>query len=147
MEEWEKMAGEYPIVYVEKPEESAWGVIGHGIADYNTQHAGDDKAQRLCFVVQTPDQEIVGGVVGIVYWDWLCIDLMWLKDELRGLGYGHRLLAAIEDEARKRGARHVHLDTFSFQAPEFYKKHGYRVFGELTDFPAGHQRYYLTKDL
>jgi hypothetical protein len=39
------------------------------------------------------------------------------------------------------------LDTFSFQAPDFYKQHGYQVFGELQDFPSGHQRYYLKKQL
>lgn len=141
------MSEEYQVVYVEKPEQFAWGFIGQGITDYNTQYAGEENGQRLCFVVQPPDQEIIGGVIGIVYWDWLCVDLMWLKDEFRGRGYGHRLLTAIEDEARLRGAKHVHLDTFSFQAPEFYKQHGYRVFGELQDFPPGHTRYYLTKDL
>jgi len=56
-------------------------------------------------------------------------------------------LAQAEDEARKRGAKKAYLDTFSFQAPEFYKKYGYKVFGELKEFPPGHQRYYLTKEL
>ena len=141
------MDEEYQIVTVDKPEESAWRIIGQGISNYNKQHAGDDKAQRLCFAIQAPDQEIAGGVIGVVYWDWLFIDLMWVKEGLRCRGYGHRLLTLIEDEARQRGAKHVHLDTFSFQAPNFYKHHGYRVFGELQDFPAGHQRYYLTKEL
>jgi GNAT superfamily N-acetyltransferase len=72
---------------------------------------------------------------------------MWIREELRGRGYGHRLLASAEDEARRRGAKNAYLDTFSFQAPGFYKKHGYRVFGELHDFPTGHQRYFLTKEL
>jgi N-acetylglutamate synthase-like GNAT family acetyltransferase len=52
-----------------------------------------------------------------------------------------------ENEARKRGAKHVFLDTFSFQAPGFYTQHGYQVFGELKDFPPRHQRYFLTKQL
>ncbi len=72
---------------------------------------------------------------------------MWIKEELRGCGYGHRLLTRIEDEARQHGAKNVYLDTFSFQAPDFYKQHGYQVFGELPDFPSGHQRYFLTKQL
>jgi len=72
---------------------------------------------------------------------------MWLKEELRGRGYGHQLLLLAEEEGRKRGAKQVYLDTFSFQAPDFYKKHGYEVFGELHDFPPGHQRYFLTKQL
>jgi ribosomal protein S18 acetylase RimI-like enzyme len=138
------MDEEYQIVYVDKPE---WGVIGQGIHHYNIQQAGDNRSKHLCFVLYAPDQEVVGGVIGATHWGWLHIDLMWVKDELRGRGYGHRLLMAAEDEARQRGARDVYLDTFSFQAPGFYERYGYRVFGELEDFPPGHQRYFLTKRL
>ena len=72
---------------------------------------------------------------------------MWLREDVRRHGFGSRLLTQAEDEARKRGAKNVYLDTFSFQAPEFYKKHGYRIFGELKDFPVGHQRFFLMKEL
>jgi len=141
------MEEEYQIAFVEAPEQSAWGIIGRGIRDFNTQQAGDDRAQRLCYAVFGPGDEIVGGVIGVVYWNWLYVDLMWLREDLRGRGYGHRLLALLEEEARQRGATQVYLDTFSFQAPEFYKRHGYRVYGELKDFPAGHDRLFLTKTL
>jgi GNAT superfamily N-acetyltransferase len=141
------MAEDYHILYVDKPDDSVWGIIGGGIQDYNTQQAGDDHGKRLCFVLHAPDQEIVGGLIGMTYWDWFYIDLLWIRQDLRGHGYGHRLLTLAETEARQRGAKHAYLDTFSFQAPEFYKRHGYQVFGELRDFPHGHQRYFLTKDL
>jgi len=143
----ETMDKEYEIVYVEKPEEAAWEIIGKGLGSFNLQHAGEEKFQRICFALHSPDQEIVGGALGEIYWDWFHLDLMWVKDGLRGRGYGQRLLSAIEDEARKRGAKNVFLDTFSFQAPDFYLRHGYRVFGELPDFPAGHRRFFLTKEL
>ncbi len=146
MEE-QPMDKEYQVIYVEKPEQSVWGIIGQGINEYNKKQAGDDKGQRICFAVQGPDQEIVGGVVAAIYWDWLYIDLMWLQEDLRGRGYGSRLLTLVEDEAKQRGAKNAYLDTFSFQAPDFYKKHGYQVFGELHEFPPGHQRYFLTKQL
>jgi GNAT superfamily N-acetyltransferase len=135
------------IVYVENPEQSAWGIIGHGIHNYNEELAGDNHFQRLCFVLQTPDQEILGGVFAATYWGWLYVELLWIQAELRGQGYGHRLLTMAEQEARRRGAQHAYLDTFSFQAPDFYKQHGYQVFGELEDFPPGHRRYFLTKNL
>ena len=141
------MNEEYQIVYDDKPEDSAWGIIGRGIGNYNEQQAGDNKFQRLCFVLHAPDQEVVGGVLGETYWDWLYIDLLWVKDELRGRGYGRRLLTLAENEARQRGAKNAYLDTFSFQAPEFYEQLGYEVFGELQDYPAGHQRYFFTKKL
>ena len=138
------MDEEYKIIYVDKPE---WGIIGGGISQYNKQQAGDDQGQNLCFVLRAPDEEVVGGVIGATFWDWLYIDLMWIKEDLRGRGYGHRLLEFAEEEGRKRGAKNAYLGTFSFQAPEFYKKRGYQVFGELKDFPQGHQRYFLTKQL
>lgn len=137
----------YQIVYVKKPEESAWGIIGRGLEQFNVQNAGDSKFQRLCFALQTPEQEIVGGILGELFWSWFHIDLLWVKEELRGQGYGQQLLKRVEDEARLRGAKNVFLDTFSFQAPDFYIKRGYHVFGELPDFPPGHQRYFLTKRL
>jgi GNAT superfamily N-acetyltransferase len=138
------MAEEYTIVYSEKPE---WGIIGGGISEFNKQQAGDDNGKNLCFILKSPDDEIVGGVIGATYWDWLYVDLMWIKEELRGQGYGHRLLTMAEDEARQRGAKSAYLDTFSFQAPDFYKKHGYQVFGVLEDFPVGKTRFFLKKEL
>ena len=137
----------YEIVYVEKPDESIWGAIGGGLHQYNIEKARDGHGKLLCYILYTPEQEVVGGIIGETHWDWFYINLMFVKEELRKSGYGHRLLTLAEDEAQKRGAKHAYLDTFSFQAPDFYQKHGYEVFGELQDFPVGHQRYYLRKKL
>ena len=138
------MNKDYEIVFTEKPE---WEVIGGGISAYNKQQAGDDSGKTLCYVIQGPDKEVVGGVIGATHWDWLYIDLMWIREDLRGQGYGKQLLELAEEEARKRGAKNAYLDTFSFQAPNFYKKYGYHFYGELQNFPPGHQRYFLTKKL
>ena len=70
------MDEEYSIVYVDNPEQSAWGIIGRGVGNYNTEQTGDNKFLRLCFVLHAHDQEIVGGVIGEIYWDWLYIDLL-----------------------------------------------------------------------
>lgn len=141
------MSEDYEIVYVDRPDDSVWEAIGGGIQEYNTQQAGDDQGKQLCFVLYGPDREIVGGVIGATYWDWFYVNLMWVKEAVRGRGYGSSLLARAEDEARQRGAKQVYLDTFSFQAPGFYRRHGYEVFGVLRDFPPGHERYFLTKHL
>ena len=141
------MDEDHQIVAMDKPDDAAWGVIGGGIHNYNNEQAGGSHGQPLCFVLRGPDQELVGGVIGETHWDWLYISLMFIKEDLRRRGYGNRLLTMAEEEARRRGARKAYLDTFSFQAPDFYKKHGYEVFGTLQDFPTGHQRYYLKKEL
>ncbi len=136
------MTEQFQIVYVEKPEESAWEIIGRGLDQYNIQQAGEYGSRRICFALQSPEGEIVGGVLGAIFWGWFQIDLLWVKQELRGRGYGSRLLQGAEEEARRCGAKHAFLDTFSFQAPDFYPKYGYRLFGELDDFPPGHRRCY-----
>lgn len=137
----------YQIQPVEKPTDEMWEVIGGGINHYNQQHGGPDGFQHLCFALYAPDGKVAGGLIGEVYWGWLYISLLFLREDLRGQKFGHQLLTQAEAEARRRGAAHVFLDTFSFQAPEFYQNHGYRVFGELKDFPPGQTRYYMTKDL
>ena len=141
------MNQEYNIKQVEEPDEAMWGVIGGGIHHFNKHHAGDSGYKRICFILYTLEQEVAGGLIGETYWGWLYIDLLFIKEELRGQGYGSRILALVEEEARQRGVKNAYLDTFSFQALDFYTKYGYQVFGELKDFPPGHQRYYLTKQL
>lgn len=135
---------DYEIVRVEQPD---WEIIGGGIEEFNKAQAGDDDAQNMCFLVKDQDGKTVGGVIAATYWNWLYINLMWVREDLRSQGFGSELLTKAEEEGRKRGAKFAYLDTFSFQAPDFYKKFGYEVFGQLEDFPQGHQRIFLRKAL
>ncbi len=137
----------YQVVVVENPEESAWGIIGRGLSAYNKSKTGRTDFKRICYAIHDEDEKIVGGVLGEVYWGWLHVDLLWVEEELRGRGFGHQLLIKLEEDARQLGAEYAYLDTFSFQVPDFYKDHGYEVFGELEGFPAGHQRYFFRKEL
>jgi hypothetical protein len=60
---------------------------------------------------------------------------------------GTILLNKVEEKAKQLGATLSHLDTFDFQAKDFYLKHGYEVFGVLDDCPKDHKRYYMKKVL
>ena len=134
------------IIQVEKPGEKEWKTIGGGINSFNHKNAGKDNYTPLCFTLVDEKGEVLGGLIGSTYWDWFYIDLLWLQEDKRGLGFGHQLLILAEEEAKKRGAKSVYFDTFSFQAPDFYKDHGYEVFGTLENFPKGHTRYFFTKN-
>ena len=78
----------------------------------------------------------------VAYIDTLCVD-----EAYRGKGLGAKLLAEVESAAKEKGCYLIYLDTFDFQAKEFYEKQGYAVFGVLDDCPKGHCRYYLKKAL
>ncbi|WP_407272895.1 GNAT family N-acetyltransferase [Radiobacillus sp. PE A8.2] len=92
-------------------------------------------------------QKIIAGVTGTMFWYHLHIDFLWVDDRVRKQGYGSSLLNEIEILARNKGCRLIFLDTFSFQAPEFYKKHGFKVVGKLEDHPQGFEQYFLEKRL
>lgn len=141
------MDEEFEIVQMDEPDDAAWKAVGGGIHDYNINKTGDSPGRMLCFLVRDLDGGIAGGLIGETHFGWLYINLLFLKQELRGRGLGHRLLALAEAEGVKRGALNAYLDTFSFQAPDFYREHGYQVFGELKDFPPGHRRFYMRKKL
>ena len=53
----------------------------------------------------------------------------------------------LEREVAGRGATVVYLDTFSFQAPEFYKRCGYRTALRIDGFPDGIARHLMMKDV
>ena len=65
----------------------------------------------------------------------------------RGKGYGRLLMERAERLAIERGYKNAYLSTHGFQARPLYEKLGYRVFGELEDFPPGHFKYYMRKQL
>ncbi len=75
------------------------------------------------------------------------IDVLWIKEEFRKDGYGSTLLKEVEKIVKEKGCKLVHLDTFDFQAKDFYLKHGYEIFGVLDNCPCGRKRYYMKKNI
>ncbi|MDC0761497.1 GNAT family N-acetyltransferase [Brevibacillus sp. AG] len=96
--------------------------------------------------VRDEDGTIIAGI-NCVYYSWRClyIDALWVRDDLRKTGLGSKLLLEIENTAREYSIHLIHLDTFDFQAKDFYVKHGYEIHGVLEDCPLSHQRFYLQK--
>ncbi len=103
--------------------------------------------RRFLTLTLFSDVDLIGGLAAETFMGWLSVDGLWVDDAHRSRGHATALLEAAEDEARHRGATDCVLDTFSFQAPGFYFKRGYREFGRLDGFPTGHHRHYMTKSL
>lgn len=103
--------------------------------------------EPLALFVRDAAGQIIGGLTADTYWDsWLEIADLWLDDSLRGQGVGAELLHRAEVEAMVRGCTRAHLQTFSFQARDFYRKYGWREVGALEDFPPGETFYWMRKD-
>jgi ribosomal protein S18 acetylase RimI-like enzyme len=52
-----------------------------------------------------------------------------------------------EAYARHRGGIGITLETFSFQAREFYEGRGFEVCGTIEDYPPGHTNFLMKKAL
>ena len=94
------------------------------------------------------DNKIIGGCLAKMYcWNVMYIDVLWIDETYRKQGVGMELLQEVEKIAIEKNCSLIHLDTFDFQARDFYVKQGYDIFGILEDCPENHCRYYLKKKL
>lgn len=123
-------------------------ILSAGLNAFNIQASGIDDRQALAVTIRDPQtRKVLGGMTGRTSLGLLFIDLFYLPESLRGTGLGSRLLQACEDEGRRRGCLSAVLYTLSFQAPEFYEKHGWQRFGEVPCLPEGTRRVFMSKVL
>ncbi len=102
----------------------------------------------LSFVLKDDTGQVIAGVNATLYcWNVMYVDILYVDDAHRGKGYGKLLMDKAETKAKGLGGYMSHLDTFDWQAKDFYEHQGYVVFGVLENCPPGHNRYYMKKDL
>ena len=121
--------------------------VDRGVGEVNLAFRADADGQSLIIAVSDAAQQVVGGLLGKSRYGWLHIDLLWVRASIRGQGYGRQLMERAETIAVERGCHSAHLETYTFQAPGFYRKLGYEIFGELVDYPGDNTQYYLKKRL
>ena len=129
------------------PDEKEIAFVNEALAAYNDGKVGPDNHRLLNIVEYDDAGNVIAGILGGTYWGWMHVDILWVDEKHRRGGIGTKLLSAAEDEARRRGCHAVHVDTMSWQAPEFYKKLGYTIISELKDIPQGYTKYHLIKNL
>lgn len=114
---------------------------------HNATVTGCDDGRWLTIFVREDDGALAAGLHGWTWGQTGVVQMLWVRDDLRGGGLGARLLAAAEAEAVRRGCCEMHLDTHSYQAPDFYRHRGYEVLGELPGWPSPTTRIFLRKML
>ena len=121
--------------------------IAAPLVRFNESQAGPSGNTPLVVELLDAQDQVIGGLWGNTAYGWLFVQLLAVPDELRGQGWGRRLMALAEEEAVKRGCRDAWLDTFEFQSRGFYERIGYSCFATLADYPKGFSRYFLRKAL
>jgi GNAT superfamily N-acetyltransferase len=122
--------------------------ISGGLGRFNEAQSGIGDLRPLAVILKDPESgETLGGAIGRTSLGLLFLDLFFLPQTLRGAGLGTQILRMFEDEGRRRGCCSAVLYTISFQAPEFYARHGWTRFGEIPCDPPGTSRIFMTKSL
>ena len=136
---------------IEKCSDEDRKLIAFGLREFNLKQVPatlPDFWLPLEYVVKNEDQEVIAGILaGVGCWCGLEISTLWVAEKHKKKGIGTKLLLEAETNAKDKGAVISMLDTFDFQAKDFYLKKGYTIFGAVENFPDGHTRYYLQKRL
>lgn len=123
--------------------------VENGMIAFNLRHFPDElkgRSQEIQLSLQDNDRTVYGGLTGKFCWNWLEVEYLYIDEAYRKFGYGIKLLQEAERLARESQCDFIKLDTLSFQAPDFYLKQGYEVYGTIRN-AGGHTHYYLKKDL
>ena len=134
-------------VRLENTESQKSQIIGDLIRSYNRSKREAAESEPLNIYVEDDSGELMAGLVAETFGNWLEIEYLFVKEELRRQGIGTQLLQQAESEAKKRNCRFAFVNTYQFQAPAFYQKHGYQEVFTLKDYPCTGQRHYYQKDL
>lgn len=119
------------------PPEDRLLTVDAGLEQHNYAVAPLAEVRQLAAFATDDSGTVVGGAVGRT-WGRCCELLqLWVAPELRSGGVGSRLLRNFEAHARSRGCTTFYLTTLSYQAPEFYRKHGYAVLAQIDGYPEG----------
>jgi GNAT superfamily N-acetyltransferase len=119
------------------------------LLDHHSKAAGKSFRSEMVFLEAREDELYLGGLAARFSLDlkWVFVELLAVAEDGRGRGIGGQLMARVEEEARSRGMDGIWLDTFSFQAPEFYRRMGYSEFGRIDDYPENEARLFFVKRL
>jgi len=132
---------------VDTPPEADLRVVDDGLEQFNHSVAPLSGVKRLASFATDGSGRVVGGAVGRT-WGRCCELLqLWVDEDSRSMGVGTRLLRQFEEHARQRGCDVFYLTTLSFQAPVFYRKHGYTSLAEISGYPDGITKHLMHKAL
>ena len=77
--------------------------------------------------VAKEDNEVIGIITGNSYYKEIHISDLIVVEEYRNKHIGTKLVEAVENHFSNKCFENINLSTYDFQAPEFYKKLGFKV--------------------
>src|SRR5262245_25913110 len=135
-------------IAVQSPGNDEHDALGERLMAFNIKQRPQARWRKEVFTVLLKDDsgKLRGGARGVVRMGAIDLQTLWLDEDLRHGGSGAKIVRAVEDEGKQRGARAVLLYTYDFQARGFYERLGYSCIGSF-EFPDGVTRFYMSRAL
>ena len=124
-------------------------IVAFNLAHTTALPLESHKPRPIHIYVLDREETVLAGLVGrthaIPYS--LEVSIIWVDERYRKQGFGRQLMEQAQQEARQRGCQYARLATSNFQAPGFYQKLGYTLYGTLDNCPPGEKVFYFWKKL
>ncbi|MCM3782760.1 GNAT family N-acetyltransferase [Neobacillus mesonae] len=117
----------------------------HGYNMRATRGMLKEPGESIHLYLKNSESEVVGGIFCETWLHGLYIDVFWISERYRGQGFGNKMIREAERKGKEAGCVFAHTSTFSYQAPTFYEKNGYEIFGVNDLFPGEVKQYFLRK--
>ena len=130
-----------------EPSKEDKDVMIQGLLSHHADKGHVRKTTTFSFLLKNQEDKVVGMVIATVLWNGMEINSLWVDESIRNQGWGEKLMNIAEEEGKNRGCTVSYTNTFDWQAPKFYEKLGYTLYGKLDDFPKGSSLSYYSKQL
>lgn len=114
------------IEYKENIDEEFYKIIDEEFNKYAIKNDVVCNYQSFAFVAKE-ENKVMGIITGHSYYKEVHIEDLIVLEEYRNKRIGSKLIKEVENHFANKGFENINLTTYSFQAPEFYKKCGYKV--------------------
>ena len=135
------------VTKVGEPDPEDKNILVEGLLSHHANQGHKRKSEAFSIFLKDENNKVLGGVIVSFLWNGMEILSLWVDEPVRKQGWGQKLMEAVEEEAVKRGCTIAYTNTLPWQAPSFYTKLGYILYGKLEGFPEGHSLSHFYKRL
>jgi GNAT superfamily N-acetyltransferase len=133
------------IEFVDAPDEGQIEAVLNIISEAAERQRPGANYRSYGFLLKDETGTIIGGLTGYALYEWMFVQYLSVAEEVRGQGLGEALIERAEAWGRQQGLGGMWLETFDFQAPDFYRKLGFVEFGAIENHPSGSRRIFFQK--
>lgn len=135
------------ITFTNQPSTNELEKLCKGLDRHAKQTIGKTSFEPFGFLAHNSSGALIGGCTGVLMYGTLCIKLLWIEENARGNGLGRKLIEKAELFARENACRYITLETFGWQAKDFYEKMHYKIEHVYNGYDDEAKFYFFRKKL